>query len=279
MYNRRSESLPFIIPVAKEQKGGKGRGMQKKLRISGSTLKLIALISMLMDHTAAVVFPCLMIKHEVYCIDFSVEYASMALSQGGAGWLYILYQVMRRGIGRLAFPVYCFLLVEGFERTRSRARYACRLFLFALISEVPFDLAFHARSVFVYYQNVFFTLLLGFLMMWAMKALEERALMPLLRWAGTGFAFLAAAFAAEAIYCDYGANGITAIALLYLFRKNKWRQIFAGIIAFLWEITAPLAFLFIGLYDGKRGLRLKYVFYLFYPLHLLILYYISTLLL
>ncbi len=185
---------------------------------------------------------------------------------------------MRRGIGRLAFPIYCFLLIEGFERTHSRAKYAFRLFLFALISEVPFDLAFHGQRVYLYYQNVFFTLLLGLLMMWAMKELEERVPIPVLRWAGMGAVFLAAAFAAEKIYCDYGANGIIAIALLYLFRKNKWHQIIAGILAFLWEITAPLAFLFIGLYNGERGLRLKYVFYLFYPLHLLILYYISTML-
>ena len=147
--------------------------MQKYSRINGSTLKLIALISMLTDHTAAVIFPYLMIKYEVYTLDFSMDYASMALSQGGAGWLYILYQIMRRGIGRLAFPIYCFLLIEGFERTHSRAKYAFRLFLFALISEVPFDLAFHGYRVYLYYQNVFFTLLLGLLMMWAMKELEE----------------------------------------------------------------------------------------------------------
>ena len=152
--------------------------MQKYSRINGSTLKLIALISMLTDHTAAVIFPYLMIKYEVYTIDFSMDYASMALSQGLAGWLYILYQIMRRGIGRLAFPIYCFLLVEGFERTHSRAKYAFRLFLFALISEVPFDLAFHGYRVYLYYQNVFFTLLLGLLMMWAMKELEERVSIP-----------------------------------------------------------------------------------------------------
>ena len=172
--------------------------MQKYSRINGSTLKLIALISMLTDHTAAVVFPYLMIKYEVYTIDFSMDYASMALSQGGAGWLYILYQIMRRGIGRLAFPIYCFLLIEGFERTHSRAKYAFRLFLFALISEVPFDLAFHGQRVYLYYQNVFFTLLLGLLMMWAMKELEERVPIPVLRWAGMGAVFLAAAFAAAA---------------------------------------------------------------------------------
>jgi hypothetical protein len=81
-----------------------------------------------------------------------------------------------------------------------------------------------------------------------------------------GFALLA-----ELIGCDYGAKGIAAVALLYLFRRDKWEQIIAGCVAFLWEITAPLAFIPVAFYNGKKGLRLKYVFYLFYPLHLLLL--------
>lgn len=252
--------------------------MQKYSKISGSTLKLIALVTMLIDHTAAVLLPYLMLEHGVYYFGFSMEYALSAPGEGPAGWFYILYQIMRRLVGRLAFPIYCFLLVEGFERTHSRVRYAFRLFLFALVSEVPFDLAFNGRIFYTYYQNVFFTLLLGFLMMWAMRLLEEYVKIPLVNWGGTALIFLAAAFAAEKLYCDYGANGIIAIALLYLFRKNRWQQLIAGIAAFLWEVTAPLAFVFIGLYNGKRGLKLKYVFYLFYPLHLLILYFISRLL-
>lgn len=249
--------------------------MQKYAKVSGSTLKLIALFSMFIDHTAAVIFPYLMLEHGVYNFNFSIEYMAAALEEGPAGWLYIFYQIMRRFLGRLAFPIYCFLLVEGFERTRSRARYAFRLFLFALISEIPFDLAFNGRIVYTQYQNVFFTLLLGFLMMWAIRALEERAGSPALRWAGTGLIFLAAAFFSEAIYCDYGAHGMIAIALLYLFRRNRLEQIIAGIVAFLWEVTAPLSFIFIAIYNGKRGLKLKYIFYLFYPLHLLILYLIT----
>lgn len=257
----------------------KGGGiMQKYAKMSGSTLKIIALVSMLIDHTAAVLLPYPMMEHGVYYPGFSLEYAAAVLGEGPAGWLYILYQIMRSLLGRLAFPIYCFLLVEGFERTHSRARYAFRIFLFALVSEIPFDLAFNGRIYYTHYQNVFFTLFLGFLMMWAMRLLEEHVKIPVVNWAGIALVFLAAAFAAEKIYCDYGARGIIAIALLYLFRKNRWQQLIAGIAAFLWEVTAPLAFLFIGLYNGKRGIKLKYVFYLFYPVHLLILYFISRLL-
>lgn len=247
--------------------------------ISGSTLKLIALFSMLTDHTAAVLFPYLMMKHDIFGLDFSMEYMAQAWQQGGMFWLYIAYQVMRRLIGRLAFPIYCFLLVEGFEKTRSRAKYVLRLGIFALVSEIPFNLAFRGRAFDSSYQNVFITLLLGVLMMWIVRILEERVLrMPFLRWGGTVLVFLAAAFLAEALRCDYGAHGIIAVILLYLFRRNKKEQIMAGVAAFLWEVTAPLAFLFVGFYNGKRGLRLKYLFYLFYPVHLLALYGILLLL-
>ncbi len=241
--------------------------------INGSTLKLIALFSMLTDHTAAVLFPYLMMKNDIFQLGFSMEYMAQAWQQGGAGWLYIAYQVMRRLIGRLAFPIYCFLLVEGFERTRSRPRYALRLFVFALISEIPFNLAFCGRAFDASWQNVFVTLFLGVLMMWAMRALEEHFFQKhLLLWGGVFLVFGAAALLAEALRCDYGAHGIIAVALLYLFRKNKGEQIIAGAVAFLWEVTAPLAFIFVGFYNGKRGLKLKYIFYIFYPAHLLLLY-------
>jgi len=264
--------------ILKEIKKG-NQNMRNYFQISGSTLKLIALVSMLIDHTAAVLFPSLMMDHGVYYPGFSMEYAMAAVQESPAGWLYVFYQIMRRILGRLAFPIYCFLLVEGFERTRSRAKYAFRLFLFALISEIPFDLAFSGRTVYTHYQNVFFTLLLGFLMMWAMKELEARVSRRGLRWAGIGILFLALSFLAEAIYCDYGAYGIIAIALLYLFRKNRKEQIIAGMVAFLWEVTAPLSFIFVAFYNGERGLKLKYIFYLFYPLHLLVLYFLLRLIL
>lgn len=235
--------------------------MQKVKGISGSTLKIIAVISMLIDHTAAVLLDPVFLK-----FGYTQE-------------LHIVYIIMRYFIGRMAFPIYCFLLVEGFEKTRSRLRYAGRLFAFALISEIPFNLAFKGSISDFSYQNVFFTLFLGFLTIWGMAELEKVKTALVLKAAGMGIVFLAAAFAAERLYCDYGTHGIIAVTLLFLFRKNKVTQIIAGCVAFLWEITAPFAFVFVGFYNGKRGLKLKYVFYLFYPLHLLVLYFTALLLL
>ena len=77
---------------------------------------------------------------------------------------------------------------------------------------------------------------------------------------------------------DYSYKGIFCIMALYLFRHMKWEQIAVGAVSFLWEKPASLAFLPIIFYNGKRGMRLKYFFYLFYPLHLLCIYLICLLL-
>lgn len=248
----------------------------KEKGISGSTLKIIAMLFMLMDHTAAVVLGSILIKNGIFEVDnISAAYIGGLIEEGMTGWVYLFYQIMRRFFGRLAFPIYCFLLVEGFEKTHNRAGYVRRMFVFALISEIPFDLAFSFRVVDFSYQNVFFTLWLGFLMMWVMETVEKHCHIQAIRFLGYGVSVLGAVFAAERMGSDYGAKGIIAIALLFLFRKNKWEQIAAGCVAFVWEVTAPLAFLLVGLYNGRRGLLLKYVFYIFYPVHLLVLYHIA----
>ena len=112
--------------------------------LSGSVLKLIAVFSMLVDHTAAAL---------LYSPSLP------PLFQIGSHPI-TLYSLMR-GFGRLAFPLYCFLLVEGFSHTKNALRYGKRLLFFALISEIPWNLAFH-NSLFYRKQNVYFTLFLGF---------------------------------------------------------------------------------------------------------------------
>lgn len=212
--------------------------------ISGSTLKIIAMISMLIDHIAVV---------------FLKEYTE-------------IYSFLRKWIGRMAFPIFCFLLVEGFMHTGNRMKYAIRLFLFALISELPFNFILYGSLFDNKHQNIFFTLLIGLLMMWGMEKAEQKIENVWFQWMLKGMIIAAAAFLAEKTFCNYRAMGILAIALLYLFRFEKWAQIVVGVAAFCWEPTAMLAFLPIAFYNGKRGLRLKYVFYLFYPVHLIILY-------
>ena len=112
--------------------------------ISGYWLKMIAVITMLIDHTAASILEEMMQQMP--------SWGPITLSNLHQ-W-YMLDLVLR-GIGRMAFPIYCFLLVEGFTYTRSRAKYARRLFVFALISELPFDMALNKSIINMSYNNVF----------------------------------------------------------------------------------------------------------------------------
>lgn len=223
--------------------------------LSGSTLKLIAVVTMLIDHIGAAVLGRLLVMGE------------------GTETLYNVYFAMRT-IGRIAFPIYCFLLVEGFDHTRDRKKYALRLLLFAIVSELPFDLAFNGTILEFGYQNVFFTLFIGLITIMALDAVMAKGewhpvvrgiLLAAIMLAGMGVAYL--------MHTDYDAYGVMVIIVLYLTRKIRGLQILAGCLAFCWwELAALVAFIPIAFYNGKRGWNMKYVFYVFYPAHLLILY-------
>lgn len=225
--------------------------MEKKERrgISGGTLKIIALATMIIDHATAM-FVSLTDNRSLYMLG--------------------------RGIGRLAFPIYCFLLVEGFFHTHNRGKYCFRLFLFALISEIPFDLAFNGVLVYAGHQNVFFTLFLGLLLLWFcewktvhLTGTKEYVLSVL--------GYLAFYVGAELLRIDYGAYGLLMILCFYLFHGNRKRVAVAdiainGFIALSSDIQllGGLSAIPITFYNGKKGISLKYFFYAIYPLHLLL---------
>ncbi len=232
--------------------------------ISGSTLKIIAVISMLTDHFAAGVLSRYMSTLSTVDVD-DLRWQN----------IYTVYDKMR-SFGRIAFPIYCFLLVEGFMHTRNRKKYAARLFLFALISEIPFDLLFRGKILEHTYQNVFFTLFFGMLAMIGMDWASSRKNFPLIAKVALSCVAAAACMAAAQIACtDYAERGVFCIIALYLFRRQRKLQIAVGCSSFavsLHESYATPAFILISLYNGQRGRSLKYFFYLFYPLHLLLLY-------
>lgn len=221
--------------------------------LSGSALKLIAVVTMLIDHIAFV---------------FLAE-SPLALSFGGHSLR--LYTLMR-WIGRLAFPIFCFLLVEGFRHTSDRKKYALRLFAFALLSEIPWNLE-HTGTLFYAGQNVFFTLLLGYLGIWTMERFPHDR---------KKLAFFLAGLLLEAILldADYGASGFGFILVLYLLRDNALFQAIVGSCFLSSTWRAGLAFIPINLYNGKRGfIRGKaaaYCFYAFYPVHMLVLYFLRA---
>lgn len=244
---------------------------QQRKGLSGSTLKLVAVITMLIDHVAAAVLMRVLIDRGLY----SAVYPYDTFREKYYGMILAVYLICRY-IGRIAFPIFCFLLVEGFTRTHDVKKYVIRMAVFALVTEIPFDLAFAGRPFYWGYQNVMFTLLIGLLVMWGMSAVEKKGFAAWLTWLCNLLVAAAGAVLASLMETDYGAIGVVCIVVLYVFRRKKPLQIAAGCVAFLWEITAPLAFIFIGFYNGKRGWRMKYLFYAFYPVHLFLLYLISA---
>ena len=181
-----------------------------------------------------------------------------------------IYMIMR-GIGRLAFPIYCFFIVEGLEHTKNVKKYVLRLLMFALVSEIPFDYAFMGGFT-LGYQNVFFTLTIGLLVIWGMKEIETRITSDIKQTLMKTFVIVLGAFGAYLMNTDYSGFGVFAIALLYLFREKRSFQCIVGSISFIWEISAPLSFLLLCFYNGERGRKInKYIFYGFYPLHLILL--------
>lgn len=209
-----------------------GRGL------SGFDLKCIAIFSMLVDHIGVILFPS---------------------------------QVWMRYIGRLAFPIFGFLLVEGYLHTRDLKKYMGRLFLFALVSEIPYDLARFNTPVYRYNQNIFFTLLLALLCIWILQTLREHPLAAGVLLAAVGVLVY------EVIRPDYGIAGIVMILCFYVFRTYRAEQFLSVAMVNIFcygkiQNAAVCALIPIGLYNGKKGPSAKYFFYVFYPVHLLFLY-------
>ncbi len=223
-------------------------------RLSGSTLKVIAILAMTVDHIGAFLFPDIL-------------------------WL--------RYIGRLTFPIMGFFVYEGWRHTRNIRRYGLRLLLFAAVSEIPFNLIHAGGLSAPHHQNIGFTLLLGLL---ALELSHKGGL----GWVGAG----AACLLGDLLWVDYGSAGVLSILLFgtfahiklpaalsvaastLLFTYGQWSVVWPHIEWFspatyhlippqTWAIAAiPLLLL----YNGKRGRAPGWLFYAFYPGHLLLLY-------
>ena len=217
---------------------------------SGTALKTIACITMLVDHIGA---SCI----EAGILTPGLDAGTLSQDTLSAYPLYRLDMVLRF-TGRLAFPLFCFLLVEGFVHTHNVKGYLGRLVLFGILSEVPFDLAFFRTPFDPSAQNVY----------WTLGITDDGA--------ADGHALALAA------RTDYNASGVIIICALYLTRTNRKWQCLAGALLFMFELTAPLAFVLVWFYNGQRGAcspLQKKAFYWFYPVHLLVLAGITNLLL
>lgn len=227
--------------------------LSEKMKIlSGSSLKLIAVITMLIDHIGAFML-----------VDY--EPALKIYFYIGENPISIYWSM--RYIGRISFPIFAFLLTEGFAYTKSRKKYGLSLLLFAFLSELPYNLinadTWHYKN-----QNIFFTLFLGYLGMCAIEYFSDNIKKQTV---SLVILFLISIF----LNADYGTVGFGFIILIYALRDKKLLQAIIGSSLMPYTYITGIAFIPINLYNGKRGfingIISKYAFYYFYPVHLLIL--------
>lgn len=233
--------------------------------LSGSWLKVIAMVTMCLDHLA---FFSFVNNAELSATLFTIGSQNVS-------WLFLMHCV-----GRMAFPLFCFLLVEGTLHTHDRWKYGRNLLVLALISEIPYDLV-RWGTVIAPGQNVFFTLFLGYLSLCAISRWEEalesddhsgsdyqNSILAVCLFSLIGAGIL--------IHSDYGTCGVSFIILLYVLRHHPVLRAAVGFCMLPKRWMAGLAFIPISLYNGKRGFIkgsiAKYLFYAFYPIHLIVIY-------
>lgn len=239
--------------------------------ISSFTLHILAMLFMLCDHLWATLFPA-------------------------AEWLTC--------IGRLAFPIFAFMIAEGYSHTSNLRRYVLRILIFAAISEVPFDLFYGGSVFYPFHQNVLWTFLIALLSIILIEKAQKRK-NRVLGWVLTAFIVLLSFAVGTLAMVDYFGAGVLTVLVFYFFRKRKWWCFAAQLICLavinIWILEglyytitiaghefqivqqgfALLSLIPIWLYKGEQGHRskpFKYFCYGFYPIHLIVLYIIYSIL-
>ncbi|MDU2829483.1 MAG: TraX family protein [Anaerococcus sp.] len=223
--------------------------IQKKFQINGAGLKYIAFISMFIDHfNKTIITPLLNYQEPLVTIS-------------------TIFDI----IGRIAFPIFAFMIVEGFYKTKSRGKYLRNLLIFAIISEVPYDM--FQSKVFINNrsQNIMWALALGLLTLIIVDKLKEK-IKNKYAWLGVSILIVAInAVLATLLSFDYDYYSIIIIFILYLFYDKRFLGSILSYLVIIKEVYAILGFAVINFYNGEKGRQDKLFNYLFYPVHLLIL--------
>lgn len=230
----------------------KNNGKLDKLRIfSGAQLKYIAFLSMLADHVnKALIYPFL----------------------SGEGILQRISDAFDI-LGRIAFPLFAFFLVEGFFKTGNRKKYLASLLIFGIISEIPFDMALLGVFFEPNSNNIMFTLALMLITIWTIDILKEKMQnMSKYTWYPVSFVIVGIMCIISMVTgLDYEYHAIMIGYLFYIFYNKRVFAIFLGYLAIFKEVWSLLGFSLILTYNEKRGKQNKLFNYCFYPVHLLIL--------
>lgn len=238
--------------------------MNKKIDISSSTIRIFAMFVMLLDHMWATLFP----RQE---------------------WMTC--------VGRMAFPIFAFLIVEGFFHTRNLKNYIKRLAICALISEIPFNLMYQGKIFYPLHQNVIVTFLIAITIMYLIERTKEKGKLWLTILVSILLSLLG--FILGIItFADYYGTGVLTVLAFYFFHERKWWCYLGQALSLWWinvellgglcypvtifgykfeieqQALALLSLILIWMYHGRQGYNskvFKWFYYAFYPLHTLIL--------
>lgn len=229
-------------------------------RYTSEQLKKLAMGTMFIDHAAvALIYNC---------------------GLGEVSPFFETLGIAMRLIGRMAFPLYAFLLIQGFLYTRDWKKYVARVAMFAVISELPYNLVAGKKFLYPAEQNTMFTMAVGLLCMKMVSDLEEFECSTgnkWFRWFGTVMVAGVGIAVAEVWHMDYGMYGILLLMVFYVFRFRPVEQLMGGcVVLFLmyqnyYAFAAWIAIFLISRYNGERGRKMGYFPYVFYPAHLLVL--------
>lgn len=250
--------------------------------LTGNSLKIIAVLTMVIDHLCKIVFQWLLSDYWWGMINNG----QMSQEQFYKIDNFIRFDL--QSIGTIAFPLFCFLLAEGFQHTRNKKRYIGLMFAFALISEIPFDMGFladihlwKAHFRFIWSIKMCFYFILGLLTLVCLERLSCKSEIRTEKIKSVILQVICVAvlaLVAELIRCDYGMQGILYIAAFYVCRNHRIYQVLLFLLAYMGAtgnqppLCTLLACLLILLYNGKRGkLKLKY-FSMLFILHISLSY-------
>lgn len=233
--------------------------------------------------------------------SFSLHILAMALMLCDHLWATLFpAQEWLTCIGRMAFPIFSFMIVEGYLHTSNVHKYMCRMLIFAIISEVPFNLIYGSSLIYPFHQNVLWTFLIALL---SMRIIEKAKATKKwwITWSVIIVTVLFDYLFGTIAMVDYLGAGILMVLVFYFFHDKKWWCFLGQLVCltilnigvlggYYYSITlagydfqiiqqgfALLSLLPIWLYNGKQGYHSKgfqYICYAFYPVHLLLLYWV-----
>lgn len=249
-----------------EEKDRRKRSLRHSLVMTGTKLKIYGCVTMLFYAIGMSVIRNGIIQISQYTDS---EFAALLKESPDmmvlAGWASV-FQL----IGGLAVPVFAFLLVEGFIHTSDFRKYLLTILAFAVISEIPYDLAMSRSVIDLSDQNGMFTLAVCLVMLYGLSIFTEKK--------GVMYRMVQVMIVIAALlWCGicrtgFGLCTVLLTAIYYLFYDRKGIRVLMGCAVSSMYVTAPISGYALWNYSGDRGWnKNKYVFYLFYPLHLLIL--------